>query len=46
MFRLIRLAFLLIVAFVAGMVFERQYQQDRCDNSGGTWMRTGFCAGG
>ncbi|WJY22007.1 MULTISPECIES: hypothetical protein [Rhodobacterales] len=46
MFRLIRLVVFMILAFVAGMIFERTHQQGLCDQSGGQWMRAGFCAEG
>ena len=44
MFRLIRLIILLIVAFVAGMIHERNNGRDLCNQTGGQWMRAGFCA--
>ena len=45
---LIRPGFWLLLgaAFLAGMLFERMHQQDLCEESGGQWMRAGFCAGG
>ena len=46
MFRLIRLIVLLMVAFVAGILFERADQKENCKTSGGQWMRAGFCANG
>jgi hypothetical protein len=44
MLRLVRLAVLLLVAFVTGVFYERGHQQELCANSGGEWMRAGFCA--
>ncbi|MGP6087615.1 hypothetical protein [Antarctobacter jejuensis] len=44
MFRLVRLCVLLLIAFVAGIFFERGNQKDQCETSGGQWMRVGFCA--
>ena len=44
-FRLIRLVFLIGAAFVAGILFERYHQRELCDQSGGQWLRAGFCAG-
>ena len=44
LFRPIRLAVLCLVAFVAGIFFERAHQQDLCEASGGTWARAGVCA--
>jgi hypothetical protein len=38
MFRLLRLFILLCIAFVAGMLHERQSQQDRCTMGGGLWV--------
>ncbi|MBO6604318.1 MULTISPECIES: hypothetical protein [Paracoccaceae] len=46
MFRLIRLVALLLLAFLAGVLFERSHQQGLCERSGGAWMRAGFCAEG
>ena len=42
-FRLFRLAILMMFAFVAGIFFERSHQIDLCKNSGGIWLRAGFC---
>ena len=42
-FRLFRLAILMMFAFVAGILFERSHQIDLCKNSGGIWLRAGFC---
>ena len=44
MFRLFRLSVLLLIAFVTGIFFERSHQKELCENSGGQWMRAGFCA--
>ncbi len=38
MFRLLRTFILVMVAFVAGMMYERQGQQDICENGGGLWV--------
>ena len=46
MFRMIRLVILCLIAFVAGVFFERGCQTDLCEQSGGQWMRAGFCAKG
>ncbi|WP_182912950.1 hypothetical protein [Paracoccus onubensis] len=43
MFRLFRLAALLALAFLAGMLAERSYQKDRCLDHGGSWSKAGFC---
>lgn len=37
MFRLARLIILCLLAFVAGVFFERQAQADKCAEAGGTW---------
>lgn len=42
-FRLFRLAILMMFAFVAGIFVERSHQIDLCKNSGGIWLRAGFC---
>ncbi len=44
MFRLIRLVIFVMVAFVAGVLFERNKQSELCEQSGGQWLRAGFCA--
>lgn len=41
--RLIRLFVLLSVAFVAGMLFERNAQAERCEADGGTWLPGSIC---
>ncbi|XOY56815.1 MAG: hypothetical protein ACMUJK_03555 [Rhodobacterales bacterium] len=38
MFRLLRTFILVMVAFVAGMMYERQGQQGICENGGGLWV--------
>ncbi|ARU02010.1 hypothetical protein LOKVESSMR4R_02716 [Yoonia vestfoldensis] len=38
MFRLLRLVILVLVAFLAGMIYERQGQQEICENGGGLWV--------
>ena len=43
-FRLIRLVALCLVAFVAGIFFERGHQQDLGEAAGGHWARAGVCA--
>lgn len=43
---MIRLIILCLIAFVAGVFFERAHQTGLCEKSGGQWMRAGFCAGG
>jgi hypothetical protein len=42
MFRLIRLSLLLVVAFAAGVVYERGQARERCETSGGDYDR-GLC---
>jgi len=44
MFRLIKTPLLLLIAFLAGLMFERSQQNELCIKSGGQWMRAGFCA--
>ncbi|GGE57581.1 hypothetical protein [Actibacterium pelagium] len=44
MFRLIRLVILLMVSFLAGALYERNHQGELCEQSGGQWMRAGFCS--
>jgi|GEM_PF-611947 len=43
MFRLIRLIAAVLIAFVAGMLFERAAQRDACAAAGGTWDAQGVC---
>ncbi|MFW2544226.1 hypothetical protein ACN2XU_16445 [Primorskyibacter sp. 2E107] len=42
--RLIRLFVLLLIAFVAGMLFERNAQADRCIALGGQWLPGSICS--
>ena len=44
MFRLIRLIILVMFAFVAGMLYERDQAEDRCINGGGLWIAK-ICVG-
>ncbi len=44
MFRLIRLAILLMAAFITGMAYERGQGRERCEASGGTVTSAGICA--
>lgn len=37
MFGLVRLVILCLIAFVAGVLFERQAQTKRCAEAGGVW---------
>ncbi|WP_023851135.1 hypothetical protein [Ponticoccus alexandrii] len=43
MFRPFRLLFLLGLAFVAGVLFERANKRDLCQELGGTWNSAGLC---
>ncbi len=45
LFRLVRLLIVASATFLAGILFERYHQHTLCDQSGGQWMRAGFCAG-
>ncbi|EEB72680.1 hypothetical protein RR11_3443 [Ruegeria sp. R11] len=45
MWRLIRLAVFVMIAFTAGILYERNYQKERCGNAGGTWSSARFCEG-
>lgn len=45
LFRLIRLAILLMLAFAAGMLFERGQQMRLCEDTGGVWGQAGICGG-
>ena len=38
MFRLLRTIILVMFAFVAGMLYERQGSQEICESSGGMWI--------
>lgn len=42
MFGLIRTVILVMIAFVAGLMFERNQTSEACDSEGGT-MRDGVC---
>ncbi len=44
MFRLIRATFLVLIAFVAGLLFERSQTAEACKAAGGT-MAAGLCRG-
>lgn len=44
MFRLLRTLFLVIFAFIAGMLFERDASRDVCENGGGLWIED-ICVG-
>ena len=44
MFSLIRTAILVMIAFVAGLLFERSQTGEMCDAAGGT-MSAGLCKG-
>lgn len=44
MFSLIRTAFLVMIAFVAGLLFERSQTAEQCVAAGGT-MSAGLCRG-
>jgi len=44
MFKLIRLVVFCMIAFVAGVFFERSNQKELCETSGGNWARAGVCA--
>lgn len=44
MFRLIRLIFLIIVAFTAGIVYEQTRAKAMCASADGQW-RAGICVG-
>lgn len=44
MFRLLRTLILVMFAFVAGMLFEREGKQGRCESSGGLWIED-ICVG-
>lgn len=45
MFRLIRLVLFVLIAFVAGVLFERSARADRCLDAGGRMNDAGFCEG-
>lgn len=44
MFRLLRLILLVIAAFVAGMLYERDGSRAICENGGGLWIED-ICVG-
>lgn len=44
MFRLLRTIILVMFAFVAGMLFERNATEERCRNGGGLWV-SDICIG-
>ncbi|WP_199910718.1 hypothetical protein [Loktanella sp. Alg231-35] len=44
MFRLLRTLILVMFAFVAGMLFEREGRKDTCQNGGGLWVEN-ICVG-
>lgn len=45
MFGIVRLIVLCLIAFVAGVLFERQAQAERCIAAGGVW-ESRVCLGG
>lgn len=44
MFRLFRTFLLVLVAFVAGMLYEREGRRETCENGGGLWIEN-ICVG-
>ncbi len=44
MFRLLRIFILVMFAFVAGMLFEREGRQGLCESGGGLWIEN-ICVG-
>lgn len=44
LFRPVRTLFIILIAFVAGIFFERQSHADQCLDLGGK-MKNGFCIG-
>ncbi len=44
MFRLLRTLILVMFAFVAGMLFERESRQETCQDGGGLWIEN-ICDG-
>ena len=44
MFRLLRTMILVMIAFVAGMLYEREGRQAICENGGGLWIEN-ICVG-
>lgn len=45
MFGIIRTLILVLLAFVAGVFFERSNQRALCEETGGSWLRAGVCGG-
>ncbi len=43
MFKLIRLAIFIMIAFVAGVMFERSAVSERCQQAGGDINSDGIC---
>lgn len=46
MFGLIRLVIACLIAFVAGVMFERHNQSEACAQDGGTWTSAAYCVRG
>ena len=44
MFRLLRTLILVMFAFVAGMLYERESRRDTCERGGGLWIEN-ICVG-
>ncbi|MFT7106284.1 MAG: hypothetical protein ACJAVT_000803 [Yoonia sp.] len=44
MFRLLRTLILVMIAFIAGMLYERGGSRDICQNGGGLWIEN-ICVG-
>lgn len=44
LFRPFRTLFIILIAFVAGVIYERQSHTDRCLDLGGS-IQNGFCLG-
>ena len=44
MFRLLRTLILVMIAFIAGMLYEREGRQQICENGGGLWIED-ICVG-
>ena len=44
MFRVLRTRILVMIAFIAGMRYEREGSQDICQNGGGLWIEN-ICVG-
>lgn len=43
LFRPIRTLILILVAFVAGVLFERAHQRSLCEEAGDIWLKAGVC---